>query len=282
MKTEWQFFFATKDLLFSKDHRFKGKTTITNLDNNRAGIPQELDLEVHIVPDKKSKDPAADSTDSIFITLPLPYEKAKLIIFTIVHHIADKITFESGEFNIRGGLILGKHIPEAPQEKKEIGEKLYFGEAQFEEVVGPPVFDSTNFTEKSKKQLDIRLISQHNAAKRANTPIDKFLGFFKILESLLSPIKKGRPMKVYLKGNETLFNIFKNIFIYESEEQAQISYSNFVDSIVCTRHKCAHLKANKKFGYVPADPDVQEAVAPYLGALERLTYEAILNSSKDI
>jgi len=267
---------------FEKEHKYKG--TAIGLIQNEADldIPKEFSFDICISPDKKLKDKKADQTGCLYITLPLPHEKAKHIAHIIAHHVAQKITFEFGEFSLYGGFISGKRIPETPEEEIEIGENLYFAELKFVEAVDPPTFDSKMFSEISNLKLDMVLVSQHNAAKKATNPVDKFLGFFKILESRFSPNNKIKQLGERLKNNRELFKIYENTFRFETKEQSQKAFEEFIDAIVHARHRCAHLKANKGFGYTPIDPRLKNEVEPYLALLEILTYETIMKLSENV
>lgn len=282
MKTEWWFRFETKGLFFEKEHKYMGAT------NDAVSIegfdtPQKISFDFRIVPDtdKENKPPDVDQSGTLYITLPLPYdEKAKSIAFTLAHMIAEKISFDSGEVRILGGAFFGKRLAETPEEEKEIGDAAYFAEMHIIEVATPPAFDSKSFADKSNARLDMGLVSQHNASKRSQNPVDKFLGFFKILESQYTSTQKKQNLKECLANNEDLFKVFMGTFKFESIEQARNSYVEFIEAIVHARHRCAHLKANKDFGYVPVDPRIEEEVKPFLGPIEALTYEVIMNNGR--
>lgn len=288
MKTEWTFHYGTKGFIFEREVKYKGKLKFLEkgpslgVPTHLHGKPENMLIYVRIAPDANPRNPSVEQTGSIFITIPLSYEQAKPIAYKVAYSLAHRITFESGEFSIHGGLVICKSIPETHEEEREIGDKPYCIKMHLEEVVDPPKFNSKAFVEMSKSSLDIRLIAQHNMAKSASNPIDKFLNFFKILESQCPPRGKKQTLQDSLEGDKKLFKIFHNTFKFESMDRAWESFSKFIKSIVYSRHRCAHLKENTNFGYVPIDPKIREEVEPFLEALEILTYEMIINTCDEV
>ena len=111
------------------------------------------------------------------------------------------------------------------------------------EVKEPAVFDSERLT-KEAKSIDIGLVSQPNLAKKTINSIDQFLGFFKILESLFP--KNQQKLKDCLKNDSDLYSIYKKTFTLNDDKNSKKSFSNFIESIVYARHRCAHWKTKKK------------------------------------
>ncbi|MBU2619397.1 MAG: hypothetical protein KKE83_06890 [Proteobacteria bacterium] len=281
MKTEWQFFFDTKDLFFKKEHKYK--CTANGDEIHSDAVSGEFSFDLKITPDKECKNPQLDQTGKLRITLPLSREEAKPIVHGLLHNIIQKISFDSGGiFNINGGMMLGTYIPETPEEEKEIGEHRHFAEMNMVEVLSPPEFNSDSLAEISKLPLDMGLISQHNATRISKNPIEKFLGFFKIIESQFPKQNRNQNLRDCLEANGDLLDIFKRTFEFATEDKANTSYIEFIKNIVHARHRCAHLRRNKNFGYVPSDPKISEEVEPHLGALEILTYEIIKSSAKGV
>jgi hypothetical protein len=280
MKTEWWFRFETKGLFFQKEHKYIG-TTNDAVSLDIFDTLQKISFDFRIVPEKESKHPSVDQSGTLYITIPRPYdEKSKSIAYTLAHMIAQRINFESCEFRILGGAFFGKRIAETPEEEKEVGDAPYFAELHIVEVEEPYAFDSKSFADNSKAPLDTGLVSQYNESKKAHNPIDKFLGFFKILESRYTSTKQK--LKECLENSEELFKIYRRIFKFGSIEQARHSFTEFIGAIVHARHRCAHLKANKSFGYVPVDPRIEIEVKPFLIPLEILTYEVIMHNGRNV
>lgn len=270
MKTEWQYFFEAKDLFFKKEYKYI--CTINGDKHPSDAFSGEFEFEIKITPDEKQKDPA-HQTGEVRITLPLSYDKAEPIVHELLYHFAQKVSFDSGgHFYINTGMMMGTYIPETPEEEEEIGENKHFAALHLIEAVSPTQFDSKSLEETSKKPLDMALVSQHNVAKASNNSVERFLGFFKIIES---QFHKEKSLRECLESNKDLLAIFKNTFEFETEEKASNAYIDFIKRIVHARHRCAHLKLSKNFGYAPIDHKIKEEVEPYLEALEILTSEII-------
>lgn len=276
MKTEWQFHFETRDFIFEKKHTFDGKTNALASFNGKPVNSEELPFVVRVSPDNSCKSTNAMQAGKLFITVPLSHEKSAPVIKDLAFFIAQRISFEYGSFNIQGGMIICKKIPETLEEEKEVGNKPYAIEVNLIEAISPPRFDSKNFENQSKKPLDMGLVAQHNTTKNTPNPVDKFLGFFKILEKQFPPKNKNQSLKKCLESNIKLFKIYKSIFGFKSPEEARNSFHSFIKSIVHARHRCAHLKAENSFGYDPIDPKIKDEVEPFLLPLEKLTYNTIM------
>ena len=275
MKTEWQFPFETKGFHFEKEHKYKATTKGLGSYLDEHGDPLELSFEIRISPDRERHNPRADQCGNLFITLPLTYEKSEPVVHELACYIAHKISFEYGEFNIMGGMTICKRIPETPEEEKEVGDAPYAVHMSMVEVPPVPAFNPEDFIEQSGTPMNVGLISQHVETKKTKNPIDRFLGFFKILESQFPPQSKRQHIRDCLKNSKELFSVFTTVFKFDSADKSLQEFNDFIDAIVHARHRCAHLKADKKFGYVPIDPKVKEEVEPYLVTLEMLTYETI-------
>lgn len=280
MKTEWQFFFKTKDFKFDKEYKFRVSVEGLTSENKDNIDTEELVFDLRITPDDKPNHPNAEQTGKLFITLPLPYEKAKAIIRQLTYILEQKISFEYGDFKIQGGLKICKNIPETTEEEKEVGEKPYIAQVNLITVVPPINFDSQEFVEKLKNKSDLRFVAQYNYAKNLPNPIEKFLGFFKIIESHFPPVYKKQPLREVLGNNSAFYDIYIKTFKFDNEVQAKESYKDFIRSIIHARHRCAHLKVDEDFGYLPNDPKIKEEIEPLLLPLEVLTYEIIVQCGK--
>jgi hypothetical protein len=275
MKTEWQFIFETKDFIFEKSLTFKGN--ISNSEKNT-----NIEYNGQIVPDKNKFVPTAMQTGKLYITLPLRLNEAKQFAYYLVSNISQKITFEFGEFKIHGGMIACKNIPETQEEEIEVGDTPYNVEAIFEKAIDPNIFKTSAFEKISSLPLDIDLVAQHNSATKASNPIDKFMGYFKILESQFPPISKKQYLRESFTGNKILYDIFVNTFELKNDEDPFQKFDEFISSIVRTRHRCSHLKKYSNFGYLPEDPKIKTEVGPLLQPLEILTHESIKYFAKTV
>ncbi|TRO81727.1 methylamine utilization protein MauJ [Desulfuromonas acetexigens] len=281
MKTKWHFHFQTNDFVFEKEHKFIGSANGLNV-NIAENLPENLELEISISPDKEKNNPNAEQTGTLYITLPLTHDEAKPVIHHLAFMISQKIAFDHGDFKLLGGLLVCERLPETPEEIEEVGDTPFSVVVNLVEAVPPPKFDSQKFAKKSEDSIDFRLVTQHNEARNTKNAIAKFIAFFKILESQFPPTHKKQHIKDTLKTNSDLLNVFTSIFEFTTEEEALQGFISFIDSIVHARHRCAHLKVNKNFGYLPFDPKIKEEVEPFLGPLEALTYETITKLSKSV
>lgn len=275
MKTKWQFFFETTDFVFEKEHKFRGSIPKGAVTNAGISADEEIEFEMMLVPDKEQKHPTAEQTGIMYVTIPFKYEEGKEIVKGIAYLLSERISFDFGKMKINTAMIICERIPETPEEAELIGDTPFAVEMSLEEVVAPPTFDSKKLSDQTSIKMDTRLIAQHNSAKDSKNPIEKFLGFFKIIETLYGPSSGKVTLKDALLQNDSLFQLFKNVFKFESQEQYENEYGTFVEKIVKGRHRCAHMKLKKDFGYWTSDPRVKGEIEPYIGALEALAYYSI-------
>lgn len=275
MKTEWQFIFETKNFIFEKNLKFKGHASKSDENTN-------IEYNGQIVPDENKFIPAAMQTGKLFITLPLRFNEAKELAYYLASNISQKITFEFGEFKIHGGMIACKNIPETQEEEIEVGDTPYNVEAIFEKAVEPNIFKTSAFEKIYSLPLDIDLVAQHNMANKATNSIDKFMGYFKILESQFPPVYRRQTLREAFIGSNILNDIFINTFDFKNNEDPLQKFDEFISSIVRTRHRCSHLKKYSNFGYLPEDPKIKTEVGPFLQPLEILTHETIKYFAKTV
>jgi hypothetical protein len=266
MKTKWQFFFTTHDFKFDNEHKFEGSMGYEELG--------AILFSISILPDKKKTRPDVTQTGELIIIIPFNYEDGKAVALTLLYEITERIRFDFGDFRINGGALFCERIPETAEEVELVGDKRHAVEIRFQEYVPPQKFDAMKFTQELGQCIDTRLVSQYNAAKFAENPIEKFIGFFKIIESRFPPIGKQK-LREALEKKEELFLIFCKTFNQADMEEASANYVTFIEDIVHARHRCAHLKIDKGFGYYPSHFKVKEEVEPFLQSLEVLTREII-------
>ncbi|PTU30133.1 methylamine utilization protein MauJ [Stenotrophobium rhamnosiphilum] len=261
MKTEWQFRFEAINFHFSKEHKYKG-TSEQALDFGN-GLIDNFEFEARIEPEKNQEcPPGVEQVGDLYITVALGLKEAKPLAYWLAQYMTQQISFQSGQFRINYGLVSCKRIPETEEEAQELGDRLYSVEVHLEEIMPSPAFNSEQFQKNVRKPIDMRLLSQFNDAAAENNPIKKFLGFFRILESLFSGTRQ-EPLKTAFKSSDKLRRNFIELFPNRNFEE-------FVNTAVDVRHRCAHLKLEKSFGYAPIDPNVDKEVRPYLLALEEL------------
>lgn len=275
MKTKWQFFFETSDFIFEKEHKFRG--SISKGAVSKAGVndDEKIEFEMIIAPDKEQKLLNAEQTGIMYLTIPYNYEEGKEIVKGIAYLLLQRISFDFGEMKLHMGMIMCERLPETPEEVELVGDKPFAAEMTVEEVVPPPTFDAKKLSDQSSINMDTRLVVQHNAARKSKNPIEKFLGFFKILETIYGPHSNKVSLKDAFLESKPFNDLFNKVFRYESAERYEQEFVSFTDNIVKVRHRCAHMRLKKDFGYWANDPKVKEEIEPCLGALEALTYYAI-------
>lgn len=277
MKTKWKFSFETVDFIFEKETIFRGNFDKKAVSQSMAESEEKFEFELNIVPDIEKRFPAATQTGNMFIIIPYNYEEGKDFIKFLAHLICQRISFDFGQMKIHTGFIMCERLPETPEEKELIGDAPFAVQMCLQEVVPSAKFDSSLFINQSAKTMDCRLIEQHNAARHNVNPVDKFLGLFKIIESLFGPQNKKTTLEDALLTSTKLYNTFKEISSFDDPATYEEEYKTFVKRIVNGRHKCAHMKLKKDFGYWSSDPRVKDEIEPYIQTLEIITYYAIQN-----
>jgi hypothetical protein len=266
MKSEWQFQFETRGFRFEREYKYQAKLETPIRLGNRE--PEDIECFVRIEPSEAKPLPDIEQLGSIYITLPYSHDETRDFAHHIATIVADNITFHQGDFRIRYGLVVCKRIAETPEEEVEFGDKLYQVEAQLEEVVAAPNFESEKITHNPISPARQALVSQFIETKRDTSPIRQFLGFFKIIESIYHSTSGSISLKEALLGNLKLRQIYDSL-------GTQNSYDTIISELVKARHQCAHLKLGKGFGYAPNNPAVESEIRPLLPLLGTLAHRSI-------
>jgi hypothetical protein len=269
MKSEWEFQFETRDFHFEKEHKFLATANNPVLLGEKK--VEQLEVAIKIVPRDATPPPFVEQLGSMFITLPYSKEESKSFAYYVAQMMEDRITFQSGDFRIRYGLVKCKRIAETPEEEMDFGDRLYSIEGRVVEIIPTPSFNSEVFKALPSYGLHAGLISQYNETKRDTSPIRQFLGFFKILESLYHTGGKRQTLKQALLDSTDLQMIYTSLVKDDN-------FEGFANDVVEIRHRCAHLKLGAGFGYLPADPAIESEVKPYLPLLEDITYACIIGA----
>lgn len=275
MKTKWRFFFETEDFIFDKESKFRGAMRKNTVSSCLPESEQEIEFEMSIVPDKEQKHPVADQTGIVYITIPYNYEVGKDIIKGLAYVLSERISLDFGRMKLATGMIMCERLPETPDERALVGDAPFAVEMNMETVVPPQKFDPKQLIDQSSISMDSRLVAQYNSAKENANPVEKFLGFFKIIEALFVPHDNKAPLERALLSDADFYDLFKKVLLYNSPELYKKEYRTFVAGIVRGRHRCAHLKLKKNFGYWSGNPRVRDEIEPYMQTLEAITYHAI-------
>jgi hypothetical protein len=267
MKTEWTFHWEARDFHFAKEHHFTG--TLREDSSGQSDPSDHMKVHALVVPDDHDPyDREVEQTGELRITIPLRPEDAEGLAYVAAQQMCEQVAFRNGDFRLDFSLVTCKRIAENPEEEAEIDGKIYSMRISFQEVVATPEFDGTAFKGISSSSPPIELLSQFNETRRDTSPIRKFLGYFRILESL----SQGQADRVHLKkallGYASLAHHFAALV-------PNGDFATFIGELVETRHRCAHLKVNVGFGYAPTDPAIAREVTPQLPLLEALVYRCL-------
>jgi hypothetical protein len=280
MKSEWKFYFESKDFRFEQAYE-----VVAEIGGEQAkvfGFPAEkLEFPMVIEPDAESRFNLSGQTGVIKITLPGDMDQTKDLAYLTAIRASDHISFLNGELKLLGGLVHGEHLPETPEEAEQLGENRYFFIVQFVEAPLPGAFDESSFTQIASNQTTRVAMKQYNASLKAENPIDRFLGLFRIIEDFYGPKsdKEKKSLAGVLKESGELLGIARqNLKFVEADgyrEFTEADYTHLVDDLVRIRHNCAHLRTSNNFGIPHGDPRVRAEVQPLIGPLDTLAYQAI-------
>lgn len=232
---------------------------------------EDLEFEVRICLDTTHTPAGIDQCGTLIITLPMSDEAGETAAYQFAAIIAEKLSFQSGHFRVDGGYVITKRSAETPEEEQAIGDASCSLKLNIIEVNSPPVFDVAAFTTPSGRSADLRLMAQFNEKCRDTSLIRQFLGFFRIIESV---VVAENPKKMYLKDAIKASTRLRRFFL---DELQHADFDAFVDDAVERRHECAHLKFGKNFGYVPNDPRLEGEVRPLVPLLQALVRSCVEN-----
>lgn len=275
MKTKWKFAFETTDFIFAEQHKFQGTVPRGSVSSSSHDADRPIEFNLSIEPDNQRRNGSVEQTGILYITIPFNYEEGKEIIKGLAYQIVQRISFDFGIMSLKSGMIICERLPETPEERKLVGEDIFAAEISLVEVAERMVFDPRKMTAQSRLSMDSRLVAQYNGAKESINPVDRFLGFFKIIETLFGPPKTPGFLKDVLLENKVFYDLFTKVSKFESVEQCDKDFRIFVSSIVEGRNKCAHMRLQKNFGYWASDPRIKEEIEPLIRKLGIVSYYAI-------
>lgn len=269
MKVKWQFFFEYEDLKFENAHNFV--VPVSKEGAEAFGLPpHEFEAAVTIEP-RQQRPASIKQTGTVHITLPGRGEETEDLACSIAGSLAEHVTFTQGRMTINRGLISNQLLPETPEEEAEVGHGPCSLFLRLRTVPERTPFDGSLL----EKVTNNALLRQFNAANDARSPIDRFIGLFKILEDLYG----GWPIKKALCDSKELWEIARGCLkTSKANSMVKISVAEFeqlIDEFVNTRHQCAHLRSAVGFGISYSDIKVQSTVVPLLNPLEALARAAV-------
>lgn len=262
MKSEWEFTYQARDCHLESEHKYLFTSSEpVQLEGAQLGPFESL---VKVVPLPGEAPPDVEQIGTVAFELPLAPDLCKDFAYYFASMAVDRLAFHyRGDIRLMGGLVRFKRVPETPEEEAEVGDRPYGITLHLEEIVPSPSVDSLAGPLKDGRPIDPRLLSQFLETDRDASPIRRFLGFFRIVESFVHTANAPQGLKGAMRSNQQLRTLFQKL-------APNVSFDEFVETIVEIRHKCAHLKLGHGFGYVPTDPDVERALAPHLPLLREL------------
>jgi hypothetical protein len=266
MKTEWKLDFKAYGITFPKRSRFTG-----NLLPPYEADPR-IDFTLEILSDREKTDLKSDATGQFVITLPGSAEDSEPFMFIALTQIKAKLEFPDRRIEIDGGGVFYKIITETAAEEEAVGDAIYgYNLRLVEEPVQLPHFDPQQLVQSLPAQ-ELAIMAQFNQASQAN-PIDKFLGFFKILEKVYADTR-GCDVLRTMKANNQLWKLAERTLKVRNE--GGFSRDDFNELLTCiyrTRDQCAHLRG--RTGFLPGDSRIVQVVEPHLNLVRALAERTI-------
>ncbi len=281
MKCAWQFFFETRGFRFQQRYRFMG---LVDADNRKAlDLPADVDrFFVEIEPDAECKFPTADQSGVLKVVLRGNPESTKQPVRRIVSNVAQQISYRhSGTLKIHSGLITGERIPETEDERQQVADRPYFAEAHVVEYEPAAAFDPASLATIGVGGPADVAMRQFNSAMQASNPVDRFLGFFKVLESIYCDGAGKQKTLAKLRASGELREIAAAMGRENGFEPTDEQYITLLKDLVQTRHRCAHLRGDGSFGFVPGTAEIRAEVEPLANIARKLADGAIQRRTKE-
>jgi hypothetical protein len=263
LKTRWEFQFVAHNIVFERDHLFRGQTNIKGND---------LDFELHLVPDFRSSAPVRGQ---ILVTMPGAPEDHEEVVHYVVRQACAQISFPHGRVEVRGGFISAERLPETPEEQKQVGDKPHLVRIRLREIQRNPAFDPMQLSMWRPDSRAAELLHQFNEARKKEDPIDSFLGFFKVIEKAYADQRGVGRLPALIQSRDLLeaFNIVTDNKDGSKRSVDPNTFEGVMRDLVRIRDNCAHLRG--KTGYRPFDPRVATEVEPQLPVLAQLARHAV-------
>ena len=88
--------------------------------------PKEFDALIVIEPDEGCYSLTGEQTGQLKVTLPGDKEQTKSLAFWLAGYAVQHITFSQGKMSILYEAITGEHLPDTPEESKQLVDGPFF------------------------------------------------------------------------------------------------------------------------------------------------------------
>lgn len=270
MKCRWEFPFDCEDVIFDGPVEYYAECS--QEDWEKIGL-RESTIRITIEPTPGEPNARKQrGTMNVFLTGTC--EATGKVASHVVRLLAQQLAFLYPKFKVHGYYEVCERIPETPEEEESIKEGVYMMTLRLITVPERQPFQPVSF-ETAKYSA---LIDQFHAANAAKSPVDQFIGHFKIIEDLYGPVK-NETLAPYLKQSSALYELAKRTLKVADENggraPTKTEFDKLIDGFVRVRHECAHLRSRKNFGIGYADPRVKTEVEPSVEILTQLTRAAV-------
>ncbi|MCW5198667.1 hypothetical protein VU06_02840 [Desulfobulbus sp. F3] len=268
MKTCWHFHFEATDFRFNKKILYKVSSSIPKQFDSSLPNCAKI-FHVEIVPDDSDKKNHTREIGEFKLTFDGTPEQTKNFACWVAHELTRRISFEQrGYMVIMGGLVGWEQLPENEEERELIGNTPFGLEMLLEEVAESPYFNPASINRYTSSKEYARLMEQFNEANQSRTLVDKFLGYFRIVEFLYYNYGGKKKLEQALLAAEPLRQHVMR-FTKQNKSGEPITEdqcSEIIKELYMTRHRCAHLR--EKFGITSFDKEIETVVQPQLPIIE--------------
>lgn len=210
-----------------------------------------------IVPKATDVQAGVASRGELYIELPGDVEETKPLAIQLSRTISEQITFSQGRFKIDYALMCCKRIPETDEEESIVGDRPCWVNVYLQSVPEPPVFDPNVFSGSRITPETLPLMAQFNETTQDKSAVRQYLGYFRKIESVHHSPYPNISLQAALTQSDGLRQVYS---YFNSDEP----YDDVIERMIKARHKCAHLKLARGFGFTPLDPAVETEVRPLL------------------
>ena len=270
MKAEWIFQF---ECAMKLENEYLYEVTLSPPVAIESGTIRVNKALARIVPRVSAAQAGSASLGELYIELPGDVEQTKALAIQLSRSISEQITFSQGRFIIDYALMCCKRIPETDDEASIVGDRPFWVNVSLQEVLEPPVFDPTIFSGSRMTPESLPLMAQFNDTSQDKSPIRQYLGYFRIIESVHHSPFPNISLESALAQADDLRQVYS---CFNRDE----GYDDAIKQMINVRHKCAHLKLPRGFGFTPLDPAVETEVRPLLLLVAAMARSCLLTHNE--